>query len=592
MTNYDIFDNIYIAITLKMDFLTGGIHMKIRMKILIPMFLLNILVVGFMGGIIYQRISAEYLSMAQEQALTMANVASQSIDAEKLEALDVGDEDTQDYSDVMEELNSVKANSGIAYLVTLKEMDGTVCYVMDTDESEARSSIGDAFEYGSDEYTEALEGAFADSTIDTDEYGSVLSAYAPIYASDGTTIVGVVDSDYDASGILASEKELVLLILLFGVIAVAISTIVMSLIVNRILKSLNAINVKVNEMANNNGDLTDSINVHTKDETGIIAKNMNQFIEYIRVVITNISKATKKLDESSQWLTAHSNEIMDSVTGVSGVMEEMSAGMEETSASIIQVNELMDDMKQSFVDMNSNAKESAEYTQEITGKANELRKSALDTKKEVIGMASEMETVMTEKIEESKAVEKIAELTEDILAISSQTNVLALNASIEAARAGESGKGFAVVAERINELASSTASTASQIQEISRVVIEKVNELAIASERMIQFLNDKTADGYDQLVQTSNDYQNDSKVMFDIMQDFAGHFQLLDEKVQYVHEAISDISKAAEENTLGVTNVSETTLDIMNNLSEIQERIAENEEMVKILREEEGKFIL
>lgn len=74
---------------------------------------------------------------------------------------------------------------------------------------------------------------------------------------------------------------------------------------------------------------------------------------------------------------------------------------------------------------------------------------------------------LNEKIEQSQAVQEIAQLTANIIEITDQTNLLALNASIEAARAGEAGKGFAVVADEIGKLAANSAEAAEQIQKVS-----------------------------------------------------------------------------------------------------------------------------
>lgn len=78
---------------------------------------------------------------------------------------------------------------------------------------------------------------------------------------------------------------------------------------------------------------------------------------------------------------------------------------------------------------------------------------------------------LEEKIEQSQAVQEIAQLTANIIEITDQTNLLALNASIEAARAGEAGKGFAVVADEIGKLAANSAEAAEQIQKVSAAVV-------------------------------------------------------------------------------------------------------------------------
>ena len=92
---------------------------------------------------------------------------------------------------------------------------------------------------------------------------------------------------------------------------------------------------------------------------------------------------------------------------------------------------------------------------------------------------------MKKSIENSKSVDEINELTSEILAISAQTNLLALNASIEAARAGEAGRGFSVVADEIRNLADQTKLSVSNIQAVSNVVTNSVNELVSTSNDII-----------------------------------------------------------------------------------------------------------
>ena len=124
-------------------------------------------------------------------------------------------------------------------------------------------------------------------------------------------------------------------------------------------------------------------------------------------------------------------------------------------------------------------------------------------------------------MEERKNVDKINELTGNILDIASQTNLLALNASIEAARAGEAGKGFAVVADEIRNLADNSRDTANDIQNISNMVTGAVDALAGNAEKMIQFISEHVMKDYDGFVDVADQYQNDADEMNLILMDFA-----------------------------------------------------------------------
>lgn len=112
-----------------------------------------------------------------------------------------------------------------------------------------------------------------------------------------------------------------------------------------------------------------------------------------------------------------------------------------------------------------------------------------DSKAESKKIADTLREGLQASVENSRSVDAIQQLTDDILAISSQTNLLALNASIEAARAGEAGKGFAVVADEIRQLAYNSRNTANSIQEISSQVMMAVKNLADASEKLLTFVD-------------------------------------------------------------------------------------------------------
>lgn len=182
----------------------------------------------------------------------------------------------------------------------------------------------------------------------------------------------------------------------------------------------------------------------------------------------------------------------------------------------------------SIENMAARAEHGKESSGEMNGRADSVRTEALSRQQEAAAQAADMAQTLNEKIEQSKAVQEIAQLTANIIEITDQTNLLALNASIEAARAGEAGKGFAVVADEIGKLATNSAEAAEQIQKVSAAVVEAVNGLALEAENMVEFAGTTAVDGYQQLVEMSEFYSKDAGDMNAVMEDFtsaAGELQ-------------------------------------------------------------------
>lgn len=122
-------------------------------------------------------------------------------------------------------------------------------------------------------------------------------------------------------------------------------------------------------------------------------------------------------------------------------------------------------------------------------------------------------------IDDSRKVDQIAVLTEEIVEISSNVNLLALNASIEAARAGDAGKGFAVVAEEIRQLADNTMMTVDKIKKVTQMIISSVDTLSDQSRMLLGFVNDKVMADYDQLTDIAQQYEQDAALFSDVAAD-------------------------------------------------------------------------
>lgn len=302
-------------------------------------------------------------------------------------------------------------------------------------------------------------------------------------------------------------------------------------------------------------------------------KEQEEMKELLQSVLENAQNLAGSINKVGEKL--HS--ATDSSVAISSVMQQFSATIQEITSNIMEVANVMTDMEQSFQKMNEEAQEGADYAQNSNASAYEIMKKSEEEKKEVEARADEVERALGEKIEQSKEAEKIMALTADIMEIADQTNLLALNASIEAARAGEAGKGFAVVADEITKLAASSGATASQIKEISNTVITAVSDLANEANNVVSFMKERTIGSYTELVAVGRKYQDDSKIMFDKMQDFAHVSKELLDQVKDSNQSVEAINNAAQESVKGISDLTDNVANISEHMSVIQDNNDNND---------------
>ena len=299
----------------------------------------------------------------------------------------------------------------------------------------------------------------------------------------------------------------------------------------------------------------------------------------IKKLLAEVSENAQKLANSIKAVNAHVAEVSGETEYISEVMQQYGEYIQKMNTSVIEIADVMEEMEASFVGMSEEAKEGADYAQNSNNEAYDIMMKSEKERVEVGERADAVEIALMEKIEQSKAAEKILDLTADIMEIADQTNLLALNASIEAAHAGDAGKGFAVVADEITKLAASSSTTASQIKEISSTVLNAVTGLAQEANNVVEFMKDKTMGSYSQLVEVGRKYQSDSKIMFDKMQDFSYLSQNLLQQVGDATRSVEEIKTAASESADAVGKLSDKISGISQGMSEIQ---SENESIEKM----------
>lgn len=203
----------------------------------------------------------------------------------------------------------------------------------------------------------------------------------------------------------------------------------------------------------------------------------------------------------------------------------------------------------------------------------------------------EILAILSDAIESSKSIEEVNALTNDILNISSQTNLLAFNATIEAARAGESGRGFAIVADEIGKLAYSSKETANRIQVISTDVTKAVYNLAKQAENMAAFMKDCILPEFETFVSTGVEYRNDADHVQTLMQRFSVGTDELKSAMEEIASSIELITSAIEDGVSGVNGAADDTNDLLDDMNQISKRMNESYEIARALKEETKVFV-
>lgn len=391
---------------------------------------------------------------------------------------------------------------------------------------------------------------------------------------------------YNANRAIAFVLMGISVVLFIITVVVAVETIVKPL--RRQNKQLSDI---IDNINNGKGDLTMRVDVKSHDEIGQSAIGINHFIETLQNIMSKIINSSNVLDGVVGKVAESVTSSSDSANDISAIMEELSATMEEVSATTGGVSSNTASAEEKVKYMAEQTKIISQYAQEMKGRAVTLEQTANDNKNSTSQVINDITGELNTALENSRSVEKVAQLTEDILSISSQTNLLALNASIEAARAGEAGKGFAVVADEIRQLADSSRETANNIQTINEQVIEAVNGLVKASERIISYINENILPDYEAFVQGGRQYSEDAVHIDDSMAEYEKSAQEILSTIIEITDAIEGINKAVEESANGVTDAAVNVDSLVQSMSQVHGKMEENSSVAKNLKDESANFV-
>ena len=328
-----------------------------------------------------------------------------------------------------------------------------------------------------------------------------------------------------------------------------------------------------------------------KDEIGIMAGAVHEMRKQLRGMADTMTNVQTQIVNNVTQLDSIMNETNHIAEDNSATTQELAAGMQETSANTTTILENVDEVLEQSKQIFTLTQDGKKSTDEVMERAKDLGKTTITSSEKTLRIFKEMQEKTDAAVEQSKAVEKIHELTDNIKKISSQTNLLALNANIEAARAGEAGRGFAVVATEIGGLADQTFHA---VDDINGIVLEVTNAVANMSnciEMLMEFLEKTVITDYGSFRNVGEQYQVDAETVMNVIMGIDQSMEALNEKINEISGLIGQIGETVSQSSTGITDIASKSAMSVTKTAEGYEQLQESRESIHALQDVIHKFI-
>lgn len=386
--------------------------------------------------------------------------------------------DDLDYDGYANNLSDVKLEGMDSAYMYVVQNDGTMLY------HPTKEKVG-----------QPVENAVIKGVVQQLQDGKKPSTAVVEYDFNGTT-------KYSAYTILNNENILVLTAdeseALAGIttvtgVAVGISAIVVLLAIiicfilgRRLMRPLVKVSTIIEEIAN--GDINADFGMvkETNDEIGLIIEKMKELTQSLGNIVGKIRNSSDTMSANSYELNDTSSQTLAANNEISKAVEDVAEGSTGMAASISKINENLLEMSNETKDINESVNEIRNQTVAVqdsskimNDKIKSMQNSSQKMDEGISAISKRIETVNT-------TVDKVSNIVSVIEEISSETNLLSLNASIEAARAGDAGKGFAVVAQEIRVLSDNTNTELENIKQIISSLVEECRYCVQASGTIVE----------------------------------------------------------------------------------------------------------
>lgn len=393
---------------------------------------------------------------------------------------EISNADTEDldYDEYAKSLSDVKLEGMDSSYVYVVKNDGTMLY------HPTKEKVGQPVENAviKGVVQQLQDGKKPGTTVVEYDFNGTTKYSAYTILNNENILVLTADESEALAGITTVTGAAVGIIAIVVLIAIIISFIMG----RRLMRPLVKVSTIIEDVANGNIEADFSVVKESNDEIGLIIEKMKELTQSLGSIVGKIRNSSDTMSSNSYELNDTSSQTLAANNEISKAVEDVAEGSTGMAASISKINENLLEMSNETKDINASVDEIKNQTTAVQDSSkimNDKIKSMQDSSHKmdegISAISKRIETVNT-------TVDKVSNIVSVIEEISSETNLLSLNASIEAARAGDAGKGFAVVAQEIRVLSDNTNTELENIKQIISSLVEECRYCVQASGTIVE----------------------------------------------------------------------------------------------------------